>query len=102
MLSVFALWKFSKKLADSRMNNNSVSVPIRKATTAEFIDMNKSAHLMRKAMMPTVEKEEPSEEKEAVAPKSKVKARRAKPVMESVKELPKVSKVSDFVNQHLA
>ena len=85
------------------MNNNSVSVPIRKATTAEFIDANKSAHLMKKAMMPTVEKkeEESSEEKIAVVTKHKAKARRVR-VNETVEEIPKGPTVADFVAKHLS
>ena len=73
------------------MNNNSVSVPIRKATTAEFIDMNKSAHLIRKAMMPTVKEEK----KEEVPKKSKPTRKVPEP-----SEPPIRHKVATFVEQH--
>ena len=83
------------------MNNDTSSVSLRKATTSEYVDINKSAHLMKKAMMPTVaEKEEVVME---VPSKMKSRAKKVRLVPEEPKEdIPKIGKVSDFVNQFLS
>lgn len=91
------------------MNNNSASAGIRKATTAEFPDVNKSAHMMKKALMATDGKKGSvsfeASVKEVEEPKPKVvrsssppKAKRSKVVEE--KEIPSVASVADFIAKH--
>lgn len=95
------------------MNNDTSSVPIRKATTAEFIDANKFSHKMKKALMATDGQkgkvsfaEEPKKEvkkevkEKVVSLPPPAKARRHR--HPEGEEPPMRHKVASFVEQHLS